>query len=226
MYSVGINDETSFDEEFVRRWPWCKLFAFDPSIGRETGDTFMGRGISFYNIGLGTRSSVVKNGGVVWNMKSLDGIMDMLGHDHVDVLKVDIEGWEWAVFEEWAGELKFTQLLAELHFWPERKQEDDEKKVALLGVLERAAWRFSVTEKTRNGLGQFGLAWETGSWRWLTSGWRSGGGKGGERTVHFLALCPMPAFLWRLGVVHSASKVLGQRCMPSVCVCVGANRSL
>ena len=57
VYSIGINEDTSFDEAFVKRWPWCQLFAFDPSIGRRTGDPFLrektGKDVSFFNWGLG-----------------------------------------------------------------------------------------------------------------------------------------------------------------------------
>ena len=37
VYSIGIEHDTSFDETFVARYPGCTVFAFDPSIGRETG---------------------------------------------------------------------------------------------------------------------------------------------------------------------------------------------
>lgn len=42
IYSFGINDDPSFDHDVVRRWPECGVYAFDPSIGRETGDAFFG----------------------------------------------------------------------------------------------------------------------------------------------------------------------------------------
>ena len=53
------------------------------------------------------------------NVETLHDTMARLGHDHVDVLKVDIEGDEWTVFDQilaMPGPLPFDQLLIELHF--------------------------------------------------------------------------------------------------------------
>jgi hypothetical protein len=94
VYSVGINDDTSFDREFVRRWPHCEVFAFDPSVGRETGDAWMGEGVSFFNLGLGDEDGRMGDGSG-WELRTLGSLMLMLGHEHVDVLKMDIEGGEW-----------------------------------------------------------------------------------------------------------------------------------
>jgi len=44
VYSFGIEHDTSFDESFVARYPGCTVYAFDPSIGRETGVFVRARG--------------------------------------------------------------------------------------------------------------------------------------------------------------------------------------
>ena len=47
----------------------------------------------------------------------------MLKHDHIDILKIDIEGWEWSVLETLLkqGQIekfkKITQIVIEVHFW-------------------------------------------------------------------------------------------------------------
>jgi len=125
VYSFGINDDPSFDHDVVTRWPECEVFAFDPSIGRRTGDTFLGDGIHFYNIGLGGyNTGVSETDERGWQIMTLGSIMEMLGHDRVDVLKMDIEGSEWDTWREWrnnagdggnVGE-RIGQLLAEIHF--------------------------------------------------------------------------------------------------------------
>lgn len=117
VYSFGINDDPSFDQNLVTRWPHCTVYAFDPSIGRKTGDTFLGNGIHFYNIGLGGHNYVSDRG---WDMLELQSIMEMLGHEHIDLLKMDIEYSEWAVFRNLKeGKVldHIDQMLAELHFF-------------------------------------------------------------------------------------------------------------
>lgn len=129
IYSFGINDDPSFDHDVVTRWPECEVFAFDPSIGRRTGDTFLGDGIHFYNIGLGgynTGESNTRTDERGWQIMTLGSIMDMLGHDRVDVVKMDIEGSEWDTWREWRNNAgdggnvfvveRIGQLLAEIHF--------------------------------------------------------------------------------------------------------------
>ena len=54
-------------------------------------------------------------GGRLVQLHSLETIMEELGHSWVDVLKVDIEGFEWGVLEALVGSdepLPFTQLQA------------------------------------------------------------------------------------------------------------------
>jgi len=58
-------------------------------------------------------------------MYSLKTLMEMNGHDHIDVLKIDIESAEFDVMSalvEWAarehnGTLPFGQLQLEIHAW-------------------------------------------------------------------------------------------------------------
>ena len=130
VYSFGINDDPSFDRDLVTRWPSCTVYAFDPSIGRKTGDTYLGPNIKFYSIGLGGGSSSIngekgvnemnhtyynKNG---WKMMTLDSIMSMLNHNHVNLIKMDIEGSEWETFQSWEKthvHKKIGQLVGEIH---------------------------------------------------------------------------------------------------------------
>ena len=49
-------------------------------------------------------------------MKTFDDIVRELRHKHIDVIKMDIEGSEYAVLEEiLASEIKVDQLLIEFH---------------------------------------------------------------------------------------------------------------
>lgn len=47
-----------------------------------------------------------------------------LGHKHIDILKIDIEGWEFdtlrsivSTFSDWETPLPFGQLQLEIHAW-------------------------------------------------------------------------------------------------------------
>jgi hypothetical protein len=54
----------------------------------------MGEGVSFFNLGLGDEDGPMGDGSG-WELRTLGSLMHMLGHEHVDVLKMDIEGGEW-----------------------------------------------------------------------------------------------------------------------------------
>ena len=54
--------------------------------------------------------------GVEVEAKTLVSIMQALGHDHIDILKLDVEGAEYAVLENvLASSLRPTQVLLEFH---------------------------------------------------------------------------------------------------------------
>lgn len=149
VYSFGINDDPSFDQDFVKRWPHCTVYAFDPSIGRQTGDTYFGNGIKFYNIGLGGHNYKSDRG---WDMMDLESIMSMLHHEHVSVIKMDIEYSEWQVLRNWRESHlinKVDQLLAELHFFT--PSDFDENIASLQWLREQGFGVFSRRENFRFG---------------------------------------------------------------------------
>jgi len=89
VYSFGINDDPSFDKDLVFRYPTCTIYAFDPSINRESGDDFLGPNIRFFSIGIGSEEGINSQG---WKIMTLDAIMKMLDHKHINLLKMDVEG--------------------------------------------------------------------------------------------------------------------------------------
>ena len=152
VYSFGISNDASFDVDLTKTFgrPQCTIYAFDPSIGRQTGDTFLGDNIHFYNIGLGGGNYTRPSTG--WDMMDLESIMSMLGHSHVDLIKMDIEGSEWEVFTNWKEHdsilNRFDQLLAELHFLGH----DSADNVASLQWLRQEGFQvFSRRENFRFG---------------------------------------------------------------------------
>ncbi|MCQ2974273.1 MAG: FkbM family methyltransferase [Bacteroidales bacterium] len=157
VYSFGIGTDISFDQEIISKHN-AKVFGFDPtpkSINwikqQNINDNF-----SFYDFGISNKTEKVnfflpKNSNYVSgsmvqqsnvntdnyvevNMKTLSDIMKELKHTHIDVLKIDIEGSEYAVIENIIeSKIDITQLLIEFHdrLFP-TKREMSKKAVAQL----------------------------------------------------------------------------------------------
>jgi hypothetical protein len=111
VYSFGINNDWSFDEDFSNYG--CAVHSFDPSIHQL--DHIHPPNISFHNLGLWDRDFVNKAG---WSMKSLSSIINQLKHDKIsiDVLKSDVEGAEWPLIRDLtSSEFSIRQLVIEIH---------------------------------------------------------------------------------------------------------------
>jgi hypothetical protein len=85
---------------------------FDPTV---SGPPSKHERFRFYKIGLGVKD---KKSTPIGPVKSLRSLMNLAGLKRVDLMKVDIEGAEWAVFDALDKEnyWPFDQLLIELHF--------------------------------------------------------------------------------------------------------------
>jgi FkbM family methyltransferase len=67
-------------------------------------------------------------------------IMDKLGHDHVDILKMDIEGAEYGVLDDILGSgIRITQILIEFHHG--RSGVPLAKSQAAVNAIESAGFR-------------------------------------------------------------------------------------
>lgn len=140
IYSFGIGKDISFDKTCIRKHR-CKIYAFDPTpksidfIKKQTLPdlfTFFSFGISDSKSGIfkfylpenpkGVSGSLVQsdcvssNNSINVEMRSFNDIIHELGHQHIDVLKMDIEGSEYAVLEKILdSEVTIDQLLIEFH---------------------------------------------------------------------------------------------------------------
>jgi hypothetical protein len=115
----------------------CEVHTFDPTLDAGTENGLRGaRAFTFHPWGLladGTTHRPPR-------FRSLGAILRDLGHAHLDVLKVDIEGDEWEVFNDdlWCQKRPpFDQLLIELH-WSGHGDGDDQGEGDLVGFMHGA----------------------------------------------------------------------------------------
>ncbi len=104
VYSFGISFDASFEEEILMGTS-CNVYAFDPSIGDlpiqpqftsvDKWKNWRNTRLFFFKQALGTKSGPNK---VHMFVESLYDIMDRLNHSYVDILKIDVEGYEWELF--------------------------------------------------------------------------------------------------------------------------------
>ena len=138
VYAVGIGEDISFDLALIDRFE-LTVHAFDPTPAslawlekQELPASFVS-----YPVGLagydGTAEfhapanpahvsfSMSHQAGnleesVVVDVKRLSSLMEMLGHTHIDVLKMDIEGGEYDVISDLVTSgIDVKQLLVEFH---------------------------------------------------------------------------------------------------------------
>lgn len=139
IYSFGIGEDISFDNTIIKNHN-CSVFGFDPTPksinwvkNQKVSDKF-----HFYEFGISDKNEAIEfylpknpehvSGSIIIQknidvtkkinveMKSLRHIMNELGHQHIDVLKMDIEGSEYDVIENiLESKISITQILIEFH---------------------------------------------------------------------------------------------------------------
>jgi len=158
VYSFGIGEDISFDQSVIDSYG-CNVFAFDPtpkSIAWIKSQQLSPK-FNFFDYGIDAKTGFVnfnlpknenyvsgsilnhqnvnENNTVSVPMKCFKDITQLLGHKHIDVLKIDIEGSEYVVIDDiLAGGVEIDQILLELH---ERFFDDGKAKTrALLKSLK------------------------------------------------------------------------------------------
>lgn len=161
VYSFGVGDDISWDLEMVRQFG-VTVHAFDPTprcvawvAKQQLPDRlrFHAMGIAdfdgdaqfamhsddpewnAYNLTKGAAEAQGAKEIVSCPVRRLQTIASELGHTHIDVLKMDVEGIEYGVLRDMlAGPLRPTQLLIEYHYFeggPGRVQETADSVHAL-----------------------------------------------------------------------------------------------
>ncbi len=166
VYSLGVGEDVSFDLELIRRFG-CTVHAFDPTP--RSMDWLRSQSLPeqfvFHPYGVADHdgscrfqppenpsylSHTVIDRHSPWPalvlpVQRLASIMGALGHDHLDVLKMDIEGAEYGVLADLlASRIPVRQLLVEFHHrWPEIGAA---RTRTAIDALNRAGYRiFSVS---------------------------------------------------------------------------------
>lgn len=83
VFSIGSNNDFSFEESIVNELPECEVHTFDHTITPKAVPS----GVNFHAWGIGTED--------VGSVKTLDSIMKALniGSEHsLEILKIDVEG--------------------------------------------------------------------------------------------------------------------------------------
>ncbi|MFA5995932.1 MAG: FkbM family methyltransferase [Patescibacteria group bacterium] len=137
IYSFGIGEDISFDLALIEKFN-CKVFAFDPTPKSINWlkQQQLPKNFFYYEYGLASQDGFIKlfppkNSAHVSHsiiqkdstkppinvqVLRLQTIMKQLGHQHIDILKMDIEGSEYEVLDDILRQnLDIDQILIEFH---------------------------------------------------------------------------------------------------------------
>lgn len=169
VYSFGIGEDVTFDLALIERFG-LTVHAFDPTPRslRWVQQQIVPPSFVVHGYGLADRDgsfsffppanpdhvshtilarSSTEEQAIQVPMKRLDTIMQELGHQHIDLLKLDIEGAEYEVIEELErSDLRPGQLLVEFHHrFPEV---GIARTKAALAALRRMDYRLFAVSST------------------------------------------------------------------------------
>lgn len=169
VYSFGIGEDISFDTALIKKYH-CKIHGFDPTPKsiRWISAQELPNGFKFYDFGINDKSekaifyfpknpnfvsgSVIAQSnvnteeGIEVDLKTLKDTAELLGHKKIDVLKMDIEGSEYAVLEEiLQSRFEIGQILVEFH---DRFFEDGrERTIHILNEMKKSGYLiFAISE--------------------------------------------------------------------------------
>jgi len=96
IYSLGSNGNFIFEEAVSRNTP-CVIHTFDCTVSKERLPAVLPERVTYHSICLGSDEEVTSQ------YRSLGSLMREFGHKRVDLLKMDIEGFEYRVVEAMYG---------------------------------------------------------------------------------------------------------------------------
>eukprot|EP00884_Botryococcus_braunii_P008611 jgi/Botrbrau1/17751/Bobra.0127s0011.2 len=161
VYSVGSNGDVSFERGILAK-THCEVHVFDPTLTpQQKAEVEKVPELHLHEYGLAANDSYVDLSGDVsktlgkivagFETKSLNTILKELGHTWIDVLKIDIEGFEWEVLEsllDQPGPLPFTQLQVEYHYQSNGQQSLTQMRNVLARMITKDMRVFSTEPNT------------------------------------------------------------------------------
>jgi FkbM family methyltransferase len=130
MYSGGVGEDITFERELIRRFG-LKIHIFDPSpvakrtIALANDDRLLFKAVGLaasnsgaFSVGGGINEATWFKAGGTESLPctSIPREMALNGHDIIDVLKIDIEGFEYEVLENCLAErIPIKQICVEFH---------------------------------------------------------------------------------------------------------------
>lgn len=173
VYSCGIGKDLSFDEQIIKIKN-CSVYAFDPTPMSidfvKNSEIYKSDEFHFYEYGISDKdeqatfylneedeindgsASVLKKtytqdeNKIIVEMKCIQTICNILHHNYIDVLKLDIEGSEFAVMDHIVeNQLNIGQICLELHGRFLKKEERKEKYERLLNQIQKGGYKVAFT---------------------------------------------------------------------------------
>jgi FkbM family methyltransferase len=151
VYSGGVGKDITFEFALGEEYG-CHVFLFDPSpTGIKTVASLnLPPNISYFPVGLSGQDNILSFGEPVnpkegsfrlggertveFECRSISSLMKENHHDQIELLKIDIEGFEYDVIEDIIkNKLKIRQIAVEFHdFYKEIKKEKTQQSIRLL----------------------------------------------------------------------------------------------
>jgi len=151
VYSGGVGKDITFEFALANDYG-CRIYLFDPSpTGKNTIAALgMPTNIYYSPVGLAGKDSTVSFGEPVnslegsyrlggeqtveFECRSISSLMRENGHDQIELLKIDIEGFEYEVIEDIiSNRLSIRQIAVEFHdFYKDINRSSTRKAIRLL----------------------------------------------------------------------------------------------
>ncbi|THH26618.1 hypothetical protein EUX98_g7567 [Antrodiella citrinella] len=127
IYSFGLNGEVSFEAELLQLAPGCQLWGYDYSV--QSIGPQIELAVDQHNVSLSSRAhfqAYALGGKDTHNteppMYTLKTLLESNGHKFIDILKIDIESWEFESLESFVADylqpgavLPVGQMQLEIH---------------------------------------------------------------------------------------------------------------